>query len=108
MKLVIAKVGFELLIGKTRDLFSATLATPCLENAMTVIIEQRMMPPKLAGQQPQQVRGYNLLPVPSNKIYLTSVTYWGEVDPRDPIAELYARVEKALQEQMKSPLMVAQ
>lgn len=108
MKLILVRTSSEMLIGKSTRLYSELIDNRTLEIPMAVIQQQITQPSKINGGAPQILTGFRLVPIPCRKIFLSDISYWGEVDSHDSIAEMYTKIEEAMKEAQKSPLLVAQ
>lgn len=100
--LKLAKCGTDLIVGQVRS------SQDVLENPMILESQDQVIQPTVAGGKPQIVKGFRLIPLPARKIILVDVSYHGQIDAKDPLAELYARVADALEDQKKSPIMLTQ
>jgi hypothetical protein len=108
MKLLLVRTPADFLVGESSALFSDGVNIASLKNPMLLRYVQRVIPPKLQGQQPQQVTAFEFVPLSCGEIRVFDVTYFGEIKNHDPVYVTYYKVLEAQKKQEQSPLMVTQ
>lgn|SRR5574341_490557 len=108
MKLVLAKLGVDLLVGEYRGRSSVAAPDAAVENPMIYQAVQMMQTSVLDPNQRQPVAGFRLFPLPCSEILFSRVDYFGEIKKTDPIYTTYYKVLEAVKKQAKDPLMAAQ
>ena len=65
-------------------------------------------PARIAGQPPQQITAFRLVPIPCERIVVYDVAFSGIVKPKNPLAVTYQQVLESLQKAESSPMMITQ
>jgi hypothetical protein len=108
MKLILAKVGVDILIGEYRGRSSVGIPDAPLENPMSRQEVEMVQASAIDPRKRQQVAGFRLVPLPCSEIVFTRVDYFGEVRKTDPVYTTYYKVLEAVKQSEADPLMVAQ
>jgi hypothetical protein len=110
MRLVLVRTQNDFIVG---EIYEPCLADLGIErttiiNPMLLRYVQKVIPPKIQGQQPQQVTAFEFVPISCGEIKIFRVLYFGEIKSHDPVYVTYYKVLEAQKKQEESPLMVTQ
>ena len=109
MKLILVRTASSLVIGEILTRSSGEGSPTELNDPMLVSIQQIPQPSKLAGQPPQIITAFQLVPFPCDKIeFVAHCEYFGEVDKHDGLAVTYYKVLEAKRKAQEDPLMIVQ
>jgi hypothetical protein len=107
MKLILVRTSVDFIVGEAGAPFLAQ-GVIAMQNPMILRYVQKVLPPKLQGQLPQQVTAFEFVPISCGEIKIFEVSWHGEVKKHDAVYVTYYKVLEAQKKLEADPMMITQ